>query len=218
MTPVGNKRPELELSVAEIFFSLQGESTFAGYPCVFIRLAGCNLDCAYCDTTAGRAEGTRQTAAAIVAQVRSFGCPLVEVTGGEPMLQTGTPELCQQLLELGHKVLLETNGSLPLLGLDPRLVKIMDIKTPSSGMDRSGRPENLAFLRAGDQVKFVLADRPDFDWACRYLDTHAVPPGVEILFSPVTPGLDGGVLARWIMESHRPVRLQIQLHKHLNLP
>lgn len=208
----------MRLAVAEIFFSIQGESTFAGRPCAFVRLAGCNLDCRYCDTPAARTGGRAMSVDEVVAAVAAFGCPLVEITGGEPLLQAGVPELCRRLLADGRRVLLETNGSLPLDVVDGRVVRIMDVKTPGSGMAQRMRAENLDQLRPPDQLKFVLIDRADYEWAREYLTTHSLPAGVEVLFAPATPGLSAADLARWILEDRLPVRLQIQLHKHLGLP
>ncbi len=208
----------MRLAVAEIFFSIQGESTFAGRPCAFVRLAGCNLDCRYCDTPAARTGGRAMSVDEVVAAVAALGCPLVEITGGEPLLQAGVPELCHRLLADGRRVLLETNGSLPLDVVDGRVVRIMDIKTPGSGMAHRMRAENLDQLRPPDQLKFVLTDRADYEWAREYLMAHPLPAGVEVLFAPATPGLPPADLARWILEDHLPVRLQIQLHKHLGLP
>ncbi len=208
----------MSLRISEIFHSLQGESTQAGRPCVFVRLAGCDLACAYCDTPAARQDGTEMALEAILDAVAAFGCPLVEVTGGEPLQQPEAPELCRRLADAGYTVLLETNGSRPLAGLDPRVVRIMDVKTPGSGMAASFEERNLACLRPPDQVKFVLTGEADYEWARRFLRDHPLPEGVEALLSPVTPGLDPGALARWILRDRLPVRLQVQLHKWLDIP
>ena len=208
----------MSLRISEIFYSLQGESTQAGRPCAFVRLAGCDLACSYCDTPAARQAGTEMPVEEILAAVAGFGCPLVEVTGGEPLQQPETPELCRRLADAGHAVLLETNGSRPLAGLDPRVVRIMDVKTPGSGMAASFDASNLAVLRPPDQVKFVLTGEADYAWARQFLRDHPLPDGVEALFSPVTPGLEPAVLARWILRDRLPVRLQVQLHKWLDLP
>jgi 7-carboxy-7-deazaguanine synthase len=208
----------VSLRISEIFYSLQGESTQAGRPCAFVRLAGCDLACSYCDTPAARQAGTEMSVEEILAAVAGFGCPLVEVTGGEPLQQPETPELCRRLADAGHAVLLETNGSRPLAGLDPRIVRIMDVKTPGSGMAASFDASNLAVLRPPDQVKFVLTGEADYAWARQFLRDHPLPDGVEALFSPVTPGLEPAALARWILRDRLPVRLQVQLHKWLDLP
>lgn len=154
----------------------------------------------------------------IVAQVGDFACPLVEITGGEPLLQLDTAELCRKLLDQRYTVLLETNGSCPLSRVDPRVVKIVDVKTPSSGVSDSFRTDNISYLRPPDQLKFVIGDEFDFEWALDFLESQTIPAGVEILLSPATPGLDAGSLARWMLERHVHARLQLQLHKILQLP
>ena len=208
----------MSLRISEIFYSLQGESTQAGRPCVFVRLAGCDLACAYCDTPAARQDGTEMTVEQVLGAVARFDCPMVEVTGGEPLQQPDAPELCRRLADAGYRVLLETNGSRPLAGLDPRVIRIMDVKTPGSGMAVSFDSGNLACLCPPDQVKFVLTGEADYEWARQFLRDHPLPDGVEALFSPVTPGLDPAALARWILRDRLAVRLQVQLHKWLNLP
>jgi len=212
---------QAELVILDIFYSIQGESTFAGYPCTFVRLHGCNLACRYCDTPESRAAATpvrRRAVREVMDEIRAHGCFLVEITGGEPMLQPATPALCDGLLTEGYTVLLETNGSIPLAEVPAAVVKIVDVKTPSSRMQDSFRSENLACLRPPDQLKFVVADSHDFRWACRFLQRHRVPEGVEILFSPVHSRLEPAQLAGWLLEKRLPARLQIQLHKLLRLP
>ncbi len=206
------------LAVAEIFHSIQGESTFAGLPCVFVRLAGCNLDCVYCDTPASRAVGTPMTVPNLLDAVSAFGCRLVEITGGEPLLQAGTPELSRALLDAGMTVLVETNGTLPVAPLDPRAVRIVDVKTPASGMESRFHYPNLRVMTPPDQVKFVVGDRADFNWVLAFWEAHLKGLGLETLVSPVTPGLDAATLARWVLEVGVPFRLQVQLHKLLGLP
>jgi len=212
---VGDASP---LRVAETFLSLQGESTWAGLPCFFIRLAGCNLDCRDCDTRAARDPGVGRDAAIadLVAAARASGVPLAEVTGGEPLAQAGTPALCRALVAAGLTVLVETNGSLPLGDLPPEAIRIMDVKSPSSGMAERLRPANFAELRPQDEVKFVLADRADFDHACRILREHRLAERTgKLLFSPAWGRLDPAGLAAWILAERLPVRLQLQLHKIL---
>jgi len=210
-----------KLHITEIFYSIQGESIFAGCPCSFIRLIGCNLNCHYCDTPESRSiqpSSKYMSLDEILSQVASLGCSLVEITGGEPLLQSATPMLCQRLLEEGYTVLLETNGSLSLKEVPGNVIKIMDIKTPSSGMSQFFLPDNLRYLKKSDQIKFVLSHKEDFDWACLFLKQSEIPEGVEVLFSSVVPDLDPSYLARWILEKKMDVRLQIQLHKLLKLP
>ncbi|WP_309474811.1 radical SAM protein [Dissulfurirhabdus thermomarina] len=201
--------------VAETFTSLQGEGTAAGRPCFFIRMAGCNLRCTYCDTAYAWEGGETIPPGGLVGRWRESGVPLVEVTGGEPLLQPETPELLGRLLAAGAEVLLETNGSLPLDPVPPGVTCIVDRKTPGSGVAGAWRPENLARLRAGDQVKFVLTGRADYDWAVAELGGWRLPPGVEVLFSPAWGRLAPADLAEWILADRLPVRFQLQLHKLL---
>ena len=205
----------MSLKVNEIFFSIQGESSHAGRPCAFIRLAGCNLRCSYCDTRYAYEEGSWQEMNDIEQEIRPFGCSLVEVTGGEPLLQAETPELVRRLLDNGYTVLLETNGSLDIGAIDERCCRIVDMKCPSSGEVEKNRLENLAILTPNDEVKFVIADRGDFDYA-RALIAERLSSRRDLkppLFSTVFGRLDPASLARWILEKHIDVRLQIQLHK-----
>jgi 7-carboxy-7-deazaguanine synthase len=206
------------LRVAETFASLQGESTWAGLPCFFIRLAGCNLDCRYCDTRAARdpAVGEDLTLAALVARAVSAAVPLVEITGGEPLMQKETPALCRALVDAGKTVLVETNGSLPLDRLPSEVIRIMDVKCPASGMADRLHRANFATLRPRDEVKFVLADRADYDYACCILRDHRLTERTaNLLFSPAWGLLDPADLAAWILADRLPVRLQLQLHKIL---
>jgi len=204
------------LRVYETFSSLQGESTWAGLPCFFIRLAGCNLSCRYCDTLSARdlAAGREMTVAELVALAKSSGLALVEITGGEPLLQTGTPALCRALLATGVRVLLETNGSLPFGRLPAGVIRIMDVKCPGSGESSRLHRANLAALRPQDEVKFVLTDRHDYEYARRMIRRHQLhQKTTNLLFSPAWAQLDSEELAAWIMADRLPVRLQLQLHK-----
>ncbi len=205
----------MPLKVNEIFLSIQGESSHAGRPCAFIRLAGCNLRCSYCDTRYAYEEGSLRELSAIERQISAFGCRLVEITGGEPLIQTGTPELTRALLDQGYRVLMETNGSLDIGVIDARCTRIVDVKCPSSGESGKNRLENLAIITPNDEVKFVIGDRSDFDYAKGVISRHLScreglnPP----LISPVWGRIEQERLARWIIEDHLDVRLQIQLHK-----
>ncbi|MHB9097603.1 MAG: radical SAM protein [Syntrophales bacterium] len=205
----------MPLRVNEIFFSIQGESSHAGRPCAFIRLAGCNLRCSYCDTRYAYEEGSMLEISAIERQVSSFGSRLVEITGGEPLLQAETPELIRTLLDRRFTVLLETNGSLDIGIIDERCIRIVDVKCPSSGESGKNRLDNLALITPNDEVKFVIADRADYDYAKGIIAAHLScrdglkPP----LLSPIFGRIDPESLARWILEDHLDVRLQIQLHK-----
>ncbi len=205
----------MSLKVNEIFFSIQGESSHAGRPCVFIRLAGCNLRCTYCDTQYAYEEGSSRTIDDIEREVRPFRCTLVEVTGGEPLLQPQTPELIRRLLDAQYMVLLETNGSRDIGIVDDRCTRIVDVKCPSSGQSGENRLENLAIITPNDEVKFVIGDREDFDYAKDVIATRLSRHGglKPPLISPVFGRLDPESLVRWILEDHLDVRLQIQLHK-----
>ncbi|MCX7888002.1 MAG: 7-carboxy-7-deazaguanine synthase QueE [Verrucomicrobiae bacterium] len=203
------------LIVNEIFYSIQGESTYAGLPCVFVRLTGCNLRCIWCDTQFAFSEGTEMTVEQVLAKVTEFCCQLVEVTGGEPLLQPAVHTLMRRLCDLGHTVLLETNGAEDISTVDPRVIRIMDIKCPSSGESDKNRYSNLRHLTAKDELKFVIADRPDYEWAKQQLHQHKLSDRCVILFSPVWQRLPLKTLAEWILTDHLPVRLQAQWHKYI---
>jgi 7-carboxy-7-deazaguanine synthase len=203
------------LVVNEIFRSIQGESTHAGRPCVFVRLTACDLRCSWCDTEYAFHEGTRRPVADIVAEVRAFGCDLVEVTGGEPLLQPNVHELLAALLDDGFTVLLETGGHRDISGVDPRVLRIVDVKTPSSGESHRVLEANFAHLKAGDELKFVIRDRTDFDFATAMIGRHDLASRCPLLLSPVHGVLAPEELAEWILEAKAPVRLQLQIHKLL---
>lgn len=211
------------LLVHEIYRSLQGESTFAGVPCTFIRLTGCHLRCAWCDTEHAFHDGKPQSVAAVVAEVAALGVELVEVTGGEPLLQKATPLLLTKLLDAGHKVLVETSGAVSIAGLDPRLRLIVDVKPPSSGEQQRNRADNLALLKPGlDELKIVVVDDADYAFARDFVLNTAVPAGVTILLSPgATPKGDSlgatGLAERLLgdLPLLQRVRFQVQLHKVL---
>jgi 7-carboxy-7-deazaguanine synthase len=202
----------MKLQVNEIFSSIQGESSFAGRPCTFIRLTGCNLRCSYCDTRYALHEGRWMTVVGIQRVVKSLGNPLVEVTGGEPLLQKTSKDLLRALVRDGFQVLVETNGSLDIGGLPGETFCILDMKCPSSGMTGQMLPENIERLREQDEVKFVLSTHEDYTWARGFLNRLSkVSPG-RILFSPVRNGLPPAQLAEWILSDRLAVRLQIPLH------
>ena len=204
----------MALIVNEIFYSIQGESTYAGRPCGFVRLTGCNLHCRYCDTRYADVEGEPLSVSEIVDRIRSYGIPLVEITGGEPLLQKETPELIHRLIDAGFEVLLETNGSLDIRSVDRRCVKILDIKCPGSGEADRNDLGNLKRLEKHDQIKFVLSDRIDYAFAKKII-AAAWPdrPQNPVLFSPVSDRLDPATLADWILADRLDVRLQLQLHR-----
>ncbi len=200
------------LRVSEIFHSIQGESTYAGLPCVFVRLAGCNLNCSYCDTRYARQGGEALSRETIVSRAEAYPVRLIEITGGEPLLQEETPTLVADLADRGWEVLVETNGSRDISVLDPRAVRIMDLKCPASGESGKTRWENLELLTPRDEVKFVISGREDYLWA-KGVVAERLPPGSEVLFSPAAGLLDPAELAGWILEDGLAVRLQLQLQK-----
>ncbi len=204
------------LFVNEIFYSIQGESTWAGRPCVFVRLSGCNLTCTYCDTAYAREEGVFMDIKDIHERMRAFSFPIVEITGGEPLLQDETPDLVKLLLSEGHTVLMETNGSMDIRMVDRACIKIVDIKCPGSGQSQLMDMDNLFRMDAKDELKFVLTDRADYDYAAKMLinarEGHFQSP---VLFSPVPGKLEPSTLASWILADRLDVRIQLQLHKIL---
>lgn len=204
------------LKLCEIFHSLQGESTRAGRRCAFVRLAGCNLNCTWCDTRYALTGGREVGAAMIVEAIRPFRCPLVEITGGEPLVQAATPDLATLFLAEGYEVLVETNGSLDISFLPAGASRIMDLKPPSSGMAGHNRFANLAHLRRGDEVKMVIADRTDYEWARAILkDAHFPGKTVTTLLSPLAGRLAPSDLAAWLVDDKLDARLNLQLHKIL---
>jgi 7-carboxy-7-deazaguanine synthase len=207
--------PEERLRVHEIFYSLQGESTFAGQPCVLVRLTGCQMRCRWCDTEHAFYAGEWQLVDEVVERALAFGCPLVEVTGGEPLLQPGATTLLRRLCDRGVTVLLETGGGLDISGVDPRVRRILDVKCPGSGEAANNRWQNLIDLRPTDEVKFVLADRADYDWARQVVEERRLHEVCPVHFSPVWQSLPPSELAAWVLEDRLPVRLQLQLHKLL---
>lgn len=203
------------LVVNEIFKSIQGESSCAGLPCTFIRLTGCNLRCGYCDTTYAFDEGREMPVAAIISEVKRLGCNLVEVTGGEPLLQGDVYELLRLLLTDEYQVLLETNGSMNLGKVPGGVVKIVDFKTPGSGESDKNLWKNIDYMNNRDEAKFVLTSREDYLWARARVEEYGLSDRMEVLFSPVIPSLDSRELAQWILDDGLQVRLQLQLHKIL---
>lgn len=207
------------LTVFEIYASIQGESTHAGLPCTFVRLAACDLRCVWCDTPYAFTGGTRMALEDVVAEVDRIGVPMVEITGGEPMLQPETPALMGRLLDRGYTVLLETGGHRPLDEVPPAVIKIVDVKCPGSGEAAKMHWPNLESLSPRDEVKFVIADRADFDFACQVVSNHHLASrAAAVLFSPVHGVLAPDELARWILEARVPARLQIQAHKYIWSP
>jgi 7-carboxy-7-deazaguanine synthase len=205
----------LSLKVNEIFYSIQGESSYAGLPCIFVRLSGCNLRCSYCDTQYAYDAGEDMYIADVLDRISGYPCRLVEITGGEPLIQEETPELIRYLLNNGYKVLLETNGSRDISIVDERCIRIMDIKCPSSGEQACNDLENLKRIGEKDELKFVIADRADYEYAKGILDiTQTESAGSPLVhFSPCFGRMDLKELAEWILKDGLEVRLHIQLHK-----
>jgi 7-carboxy-7-deazaguanine synthase len=204
-----------ELVVNEIFHSIQGESSYAGRPCVFVRLSSCNLRCTWCDTAYAFSGGETMALDTILDRVASYRCNLVEVTGGEPLLQPGCLDLMTALCDAGYEVLLETGGSLDIGPVDARVHRIVDVKCPGSGMADRNRWSNLPLLTARDEVKFVIADRADFLWACEIERSRSLSSQCIVHFSPVFGTVSPTDLATWMLEAGVRGRLQIQLHKYL---
>lgn len=206
------------MRVTEIFHSIQGESSYAGQRCVFVRLTGCPLRCTWCDTAYAFHEGQDDSVDDVLAKVHSYGCRLVEVTGGEPLAQPESLPLMARLCDAGYTVLLETSGAIDIAPVDPRVHVILDVKCPGSDMtDRMHWP-NLSRLAAKDEAKFVLADRADYDWACETLARYDLADRCTVLFSPVFGSLDLRELAEWILADRLPVRFQLQMHKYIWAP
>jgi 7-carboxy-7-deazaguanine synthase len=204
----------MTLLVNEIFYSIQGESIYSGRPCIFVRLTGCNLRCTYCDTRYAYEEGVEMEIAEITRRVAAYNCSLVEITGGEPLLQTETPLLIVRLLENGYEVLMETNGSVDISKVDARCVKIVDIKCPSSDASEKNDLENLKRLNPKDQIKFVIGNRTDYVYAKKATELNPPDfPEDHILFSPVSGKMPPGNLAEWILEDNLKVRLHLQIQK-----
>lgn len=211
----GKHGAEARLRITEIFLSLQGESRSAGWPTVFVRLTGCPLRCGYCDTTYAFQGGEWLALDTILGQVAAFGVRHVCVTGGEPLAQRPCLDLLSSLCDQGYEVSLETSGALDVSPVDKRVIKVVDLKTPGSGEAAKNRLENLAFLSAQDQIKFVLCDRSDYEWAKELLGRERLSVRCEVLFSPAAGQLDARSLAEWIIADRLPVRFQLQLHKIL---
>jgi 7-carboxy-7-deazaguanine synthase len=205
----------LRVKLTEIFLSLQGESTLAGWPTVFVRLTGCPLRCGYCDTAYAFTGGQWHSLDDVLAQVASYGVKHVCVTGGEPLAQKTCLPLLARLCDAGYIVSLETSGAIDIADVDPRVIRVVDIKTPDSGEQARNRWENLPLLTAKDQVKFVLCSRADYEWARDIVAQYALSDCCTVLFSPVHPQLPLRDLADWIVADRLPVRFQFQLHKML---
>ncbi|MFO7554653.1 MAG: radical SAM protein [Desulfobacterales bacterium] len=204
----------MSLLINEIFYSIQGESTYSGRPCILVRLAGCNLRCTYCDTQYAYEAGEKMEIGQIMRRITGYKCRLVEITGGEPLLQDETPLLISRLLDDGYVVMMETNGSLDIRRVDDRCIKILDVKCPTSGESNKNDLENLKRIHPKDQIKFVIGTLEDYVYAKHIIVLLCKDfPGDHILFSPVSGKMSPAELADWILEDNLDVRLHLQLHK-----
>jgi 7-carboxy-7-deazaguanine synthase len=203
------------MRITEIYRSVQGESSYAGLPCVFVRTTGCDLRCAWCDSEFTFTGGVRMTLDEIVGEVEKYNCELVELTGGEPLLQAEIYELATRLADLGHTVLIETGGHRDISKLDPRVIRIMDLKCPASGECEKNLWSNLDHLRPADEVKFVIADRGDYEWALGVIRGHRLEQRVKVLISTAFGSLQPERAVEWMLEDGLRARFQLQLHKYI---
>ena len=201
------------IKINEIYLSVQGESTHTGLPCIFIRLTGCNLRCSWCDTAYAFHEGKNMSIDEILQKVENFGIHLVEITGGEPLMQDNVYTLMRRLIEKGYKVMLETGGSISLERVPKDVIKIMDLKCPGSGEQDKNNLDNLKLLAPHDEVKFVILDKKDYEWSRDIIKKYKINETAHILLSPVFDKLELKEMVKWILEDRLPVRLQTQLHK-----
>ena len=201
------------IKINEIYLSVQGESTHTGLPCIFIRLTGCNLRCSWCDTAYAFHEGKNMSIDEILQKVENFGIHLVEITGGEPLMQDNVYTLMKRLIEKGYKVMLETGGSISLERVPKDVIKIMDLKCPGSGEQDKNNLDNLKLLAPHDEVKFVILDKKDYEWSRDIIKKYKINETAHILLSPVFDKLELKEMVKWILEDRLPVRLQTQLHK-----
>ena len=204
------------LKINEIYHSIQGESTHAGRPCVFVRLTYCNLRCTYCDTEYAFYEGKDMSVQQVIDEVEKYNCKLVELTGGEPLVQMDEClDLMKTFCELGYEVMIETGGSLSIKDIDPRVKIIMDLKCPSSGMEKKNLYENLQYLKPTDELKFVIGNREDYEWSLEKIKQYNIQGKCTILFSVVFGELEPVQLNNWILEDKLDVRFQLQMHKYI---
>lgn len=203
------------LVINELYKSVQGESSWAGLPCIFVRLTACDLRCTWCDSAYAFYEGKRTALDEIVDRVVKLDCPLVEITGGEPLLQPNVLPLMKRLCDLGLRVLIETSGSHDISPIDSRVIRIMDLKCPGSGEEKRNRYSNIDHLRPQDEVKFVITDRVDYDWAKAKLTEFNLSSHCAVLFSPVWGRIEPRQLVEWILADKLPVRFQLQAHKYI---
>lgn len=205
----------MNLKINEIFYSIQGESSMIGSPCVFVRLTYCNLRCKYCDTEYAFYEGREISIDEIIDEVKKYNCNLIEITGGEPLVQENVNLLMSKLCDEGFKVMIETGGSLTVKNIDYRVKIIMDLKTPSSGMVNKNLYDNIDYLKNDDEIKFVIGNREDYDWSKEIMKKYNLTDRLNVLFSPVFNEIQNIDLAKWILKDRLNVRFQIQLHKYI---
>src|SRR4030067_708075 len=203
------------MKVCEIFSSIQGESSFAGLPCTFIRLTGCNLRCSYCDTSYAYYEGQELTADEIIREVQRTGINLVEITGGEPLLQKEVYPLIERLLDKGYTVLVETNGSQSIKKIAKKAIVILDIKTPGSGMSKEMDFTNLDYIKSSNEIKFVITNREDYEWSKDIIQKYKLMEKCKLLFSPAFGTLPPENLVKWIIGDKLKIRFNLQLHKYI---
>lgn len=203
------------MKVCEIFTSIQGESSYAGLLCTFIRMAGCNLRCSYCDSTYAYDAGMELSENEIINEITLIGANFVAITGGEPLLQEGTFHLIERLLGEGHKVLIETNGTLSIKDIDPRAIIVLDVKTPGSGMSEDIDVSNFDYIKPTDEIKFVITDKADYEWSKDKINRYKLKSRCQILFSPAFGKLDPESLVKWMLEDRLDVRLNLQMHKYI---
>ena len=217
---IKNQRAKAMLRVNEVYFSIQGESTYTGLPCLFVRLTGCNLRCTWCDTEYGYYEGKERSIESLIEELTKLSpeCKLVEITGGEPLSQSECSTLVETLLEKGYNVLIETSGSIDISTVSDQAVRIVDMKCPASGMVEKNDYENLNRLTKTDEVKFVIADKNDFDWSIKLIKEYNLCEKVTVLISPVFEKIGLQTLAELVIESKLPIRMQTQLHKYIWAP
>ena len=203
----------MSILINEIYYSIQGESSHLGRPCIFIRLTYCNLRCTYCDTEYAFYEGSKMDIDEIIKHIKQWDCKLVEVTGGEPLFQKECIDLLNKLKELKYEVMLETSGSLPIKNVPKDVIKIVDFKCPSSGMEKKNLWEIVNDLQLHDEIKFVIGDRQDFDWAKNKIEQYNLDKKCIILMSPIFGMIEPKIIVKWILKDNLPVRMQLQMHK-----
>ena len=205
----------MKLKINEIYYSIQGESSYTGLPCIFIRLTYCNLRCTYCDSEYTFHDGEDMTINEIMAKIKQYKCNLVEVTGGEPLFQKGCIELLQKLIDSKYNVLLETSGSLSIENVPKKVINIIDFKCPSSNMKKKNYWENLEFIKEKDEIKFVIGDKEDYEWVKRKINEYNLTSKCIVLMSPVYKEIESKTIINWILNDNLDVKFQIQLHKNI---